>query len=215
MKTLTTLLLSASLCGLASAADTITVYSSTQFVANGSWMDFSVAKFNTSMGTLTGVTVAVETASLSGTAEVSNLGGTSANVSVFNDIENVRGTTGLGYSTTGSTIYDTVTSPVWSTTTIPASSAQAFVIGAGQDFSFTDKIITSGYWTNYEVLGAGTVTFQAQGYATIVVEGGSYSVDSKTVGANTRFVVTYTYVPETSSALLGGLGFLALLRRRR
>ncbi len=70
--------------------------------------------------------------------------------------------------------------------------------------------------TGYRTNGVGTYTINAAGLQGIDVNAisgvaGSFSP----AGATGSVTITYTYVPEPSAALLGGLGLLALLRRRR
>ncbi|MEI6675805.1 MAG: choice-of-anchor E domain-containing protein [Verrucomicrobiota bacterium] len=217
MKPIQTLLVLATLTGAASAA-TVTYYSDTKLAQNTD-SNFNVAKFNSTLGTLTGVVVSV-TSALQGTAIVTNNTTGTVGVSKFDTELAVRGqSSALGYGDDYSTIRRVSTSPAWSTVSIATLVAQSLVIQTGQYFSIAAQSIASEKFSAYEsVGGTGAVTFIASDTHTITTTGNSYSVNSNTSGANTRFAVEYTYtaaIPETSSALLGGLGMLALLSRRR
>jgi hypothetical protein len=64
--------------------------------------------------------------------------------------------------------------------------------------------------------GSGTVSFTAENAPSATVTGGNFSLDSSLWANSTTLRMTYNYtIPEPSVAMLGGLGALALLRRRR
>src|ERR1035437_6548801 len=196
---LTTALLST---GFASAA-TITVYSDTQ-LAKGSYLNFDVSKFNSSLGTLTGVVVSVDLSTLQGTATVTNNGAVTVGVSGYDTIFSVKQapSSGLGYNPSSATITDVVTTPDWNTLTIDSLESKALTIGTGQNFTVSQQSIGSSYFSAYEsVGGTGTVTFQARDPQSITSTGDVFTVDSSAVGANTQFAITYTYttVPEPST----------------
>ena len=207
----------ASTC-LASAFTTVsyTNYSSTLLAQTDYTLtSFDVTKFDSTLGPLVSITVAV-TSNLQGTVDITNQGAGVLTVIAYDSGLSVQQNPSntLGYSFASNTIPDVVTSPPWISTTIPIS--QTFTIGLGQNFSIAPQSISSSFFSAYEdVGGIGTVSFQARELPAIGVVGGSYGVDSAGAGANTQFAVTYEYIPEPNAALLGGIGVLALFRRRR
>ena len=215
MKITTPLLVALASAQIASAAS-YTNYSNTS-IAGNSFGNFVVQNFDSSLGTLTGVEVQLVTSSLQGSVGVTNGDASTVLVNQFDSYLTVQGATGgLGYTTAHDTIYSVVTSPDWNTTNIPAYALQTFNISSAQNFSISSQSIASGYWGVYESAGAtGTETFQVKNVQSITTTGAVYTVDSSSAGANTQLEVTYTYIPEPSAALLGGLGLLGLIRRRR
>ena len=195
------------------------VNSSTNNVST-TYYDFHVGKFNSSLGTLTGVQVSVIQSELTGSVNVTNNALLNASVDVFNTTFSARqkSTNTLGYSTTSGTIADVVTTADWNVTTISPAQTITFTANSGQSYTIASQSISGAFFAAYSAVGGtGTVDFQARSIPTITTSGGSYTVDSSALATTTQFAVTYTYtaVPETSSAMLGGLGALALLRRRR
>ncbi len=193
---------------------------STTAVTGGSYNDYAVAKFNSDLGTLTGVEVTVSISHLQGSFTVVNPDPvTSLTVGALDSTMTVRQapSSGLGFTTTPAFIYDIATTPTWASVTILPLSFQVFSVDADQDYTFTPQSINPTYWSAYQSSGGlGTVTFQAKNVPVASITGGLATQDPTLTVANTQFQVTYTYtVPETSAALLGGLGLLTLLRRRR
>ena len=193
---------------------------STTAVTGASYSDYAVAKFNSDLGTLTGVEVTVNISHLQGSFKVINPDAvTSLTVGALDATMTVRQapSSGLGYTQTPAYLYNIATTPPWASVTILPSSSQVFLVDAGQDYTFSPQTITPTYWSAYQSSGGlGTVTFQAKNVPIASITGGVATQDPSLTVANTQFQVTYTYtVPETSAALLGGLGLLTLLRRRR
>ena len=211
------LLTACALSGLASAATTVTENSTTQFT-QGTVLNFDVNKFNSDLGTLTGVVVTVSNGNLQGSPIVTNNTTGVVDINASADALTVTGTAGLGYAEDSKYRSDVATTDPWRSVHIAASSAQTLAINAGQTMAIAGQIIDPSFFSAYQSSsGAGAVTFHAQNILTITTTGTTYEVNASDVGVNTHFTVTYTYdvVPEPSTLLLGGLGTLTLLRRRR
>lgn len=199
---------------LTAQADTIS-YSSNALVQS-SFVDFNFGKFDSTLGTLTGVTVTIDFSNLQGSFSVVNNDATFVSISGYNSVFQFRQapSSGLGYSTHGDTIFGVTTTPDWNNVLIAGNATQGFTIGSGQGFSVTPASIGSGFWSAYEsVGGTGYVTFQGLNSQSITTTGSSFTLNSGTAGANTQVTVTYNYsaVPEPSIYALLGAGFLALL----
>jgi len=216
MKYTTPLLLTLASLQIASAAS-YTNYSSIA-VAGASYSGYNVAQFDTSLGTLTGVQVTVPISELQGSVLVTNPTVSTVSVNNFDSTYYVYGSSGsLGYTgqVVGIGFTGVATSPDWNTTTIAGSGSQPFTIVAGQVYPVSSETITSTYFSAYQ--GSGHVTFEIKNNFSVTTTGASYTVDTSAAGANSQVAVTYTYtaVPEPSAALLGALGLLGLVRRRR
>lgn len=203
------------------AAASYTVYSSVTDVG-GSYLNFDLAKFNSNLGTLTGVQVSVVQSDLVGSANVTNNALTPTTVGTFDSNFTVKGVTaGLGYTTNGQTFYEVGTVPDWNSTTINPAETKTFTIDGGQSFSIATQTIASGNFSTYSsVGGSGVVQFAAKNVPVLSTTGGSYTVDSSATKARTQIAVTYTYtaapVPEPSVAVLSAMALsgMALVRRR-
>ncbi len=216
MKTTISLLVALSSLQIASAAS-YTNYSSIT-VAGSSYSGYNVAKFDASLGTLTGVQVTVPISELQGSALVTNPTLGTVSVNNFDSTYYVYGSSGsLGYTgqVVGIGFSGVATSPDWNSTTIGGSASQTFSVTPGQSYAVTPETITSTYWSAYS--GSGNVTFEIKNNFTITTTGASYTVDTSGAGANSQVAVTYTYtpIPEPVAALLGGIGLITLFRRRR
>ena len=222
------ILLSLASAGLASATS-YTNYSSTQFT-RGTFLDFNVTKFDSNLGTLTGVTVVVTSANLVGSSTVKNTSDSTVGVNAIADTFFVTTSSAvegfsdvLGYTDGLKYRSNVATTPTQGSVSIAPGDTQTLTIDPGQITSFAagtkTQVINPAYFSAYQSAGGtGSETFKAQNIFAITTTGGTYEVNSDSVGVNTQFAVTYTYtaaIPETSSALLGGLGTLVLLRRRR
>ena len=211
------LLTACALTGLASAATTVTENSTTQFT-QGTWLNFDVNKFDSTLGTLTGVVVTVSNGNLQGSPVVTNTTTGTVTISACTDGLTVTGTAGLGYAEDSKYKSNVLTTDSWDSVSIAASSAKTLAINAGQTMAIAAQIIDPSFFSAYQSSGgAGQVTFKAQNVFSITTSGASYEVNASDVGVNTHFSVAYTYdvVPEPSTLLLGSLGALTLLRRRR
>lgn len=188
----------------------------------------SLSKFDTSLGTLTGVTVTIDFSTPQGSFTVQNNAPNSVSVRNLTDSLYVDGT-GFGYSFTGNTKNITANPSVSFPPgySLPESQQQIFSVVSSQTLldggTPVTNSIASGFWSAYE--GAGSFSFTGYSLPSITVVGGAYSADTTLVTANTSMSVTYTYdagpapVPEPSTVMAGGLlvliGAGTYLRRRR
>jgi hypothetical protein len=230
MKFIHSLLFITSLGGVASAA-TIVQTASYSFVPNGS-QTLTFNKFNTALGTLTSVTVSVVLNKTGGSFQIDNdsatagtidlthsvTGSLSSTVSLLNTSLVAIGTSGsltASSSLTGQSIAATTGDSV---STFNSTGLGDNVVFNPENSSDSDTgTIFSFVQAQYE--GTGTYTTTVNALQTVGVTGVSGLQQAFTVSSvSGDVVVTYNYtavVPEPASALLGGLGFLAILRRRR
>lgn len=216
--TLPVLALAAALITGASAASyTVSSGDAVNLGISGSDINFVMPQFDTSLGTLTGVTVSITQSNLGGTFDVTNGGLTGIQVDAVSSDYRVRQvTSGLGYTQQFLDIAPLVTTPVSNPSpTINLSQTLTFTITAAQGYIISDQVIGEDFFGAYE--GPGTVTFGIRNRLIVTTTGAIFTVDTADSYTTSQMAITYTYqpIPEPSAALLGGLGALALLRRRR
>jgi hypothetical protein len=207
------------------SASSITFHSSPTNVGAVSTA-ISLAKFDSTLGTLTGVRIQADFSHLVGSIDVTNDSVGAAFLSAYNNSLSVSNSA-IGYYAVGDVIVtkgNIATTPDWHTTSIGSGLLQTFAVNAqsysaGQLGNFTLDI-ASGYFGLYEsVGGAGSVTLDATSAPSITTTGTSYTLDSSLAFANTQLAVIYTYaVPEPSTMvftilLAGGMGLMVLRRR--
>jgi len=125
-------------------AATVTYYSSNKNLT-ASFQEFAVQKFDTTLGTLTGVIVFTEQGTISGTVKVTN------NAGVVLTIDNYyaslatrqKSSNLLGYSGTSEDIDPVVTSPAMVGATINPSENTTFTLGPAQTFTAINQTPTS------------------------------------------------------------------------
>lgn len=223
MKALHTLTLAASLVGVCSAA-TIVQTQNFSFVPAGT-APLTFNQFDTSLGTLTSITITTNVVKTGGSLFVDNESATAASGNI-NQSVTINLTSSVG-------LVDSTFSPIG--TGVTATSTYAASVGGddgdgpsvqttGPDYDGTSfgpvstsqtKDVNTAAFGGYQ--GVGTYVINAggvQGFDTSAIGGAAVAIDPATVSGDVTITYTYT-VPEPSSALLGGIGCLALLRRRR
>lgn len=209
--------------GLCSAyAQSITYYSDSQDLT-ATYQTFTVPKFDPALGTLTGVTVFTTDdvgnfvpvgPTINGSVKITNNAGVTLTIdNYFAQFQTRQVTSGAGYSNTFDDIDPVVTSPSMVGATIASGNNQTYTLTSGQTFDAVSQSIGSGFFATY--IGAtGTVDFEARAPQTVATAGTNYTVENNTT-TPLVFGVTYSYIPEPSTAMLVGLASMGLLLRRR
>lgn len=233
MKILLTLALSADLTGFSTAA-TITQTQSYFFVPTGS-VPLAFNKFDTTLGTLTGVTVSANLLKSRGQLEVDNDSASSGTISLTHQvIGNLTSSVSLVKTGGGSSVGQS-----GSLTALNTFSANVGVSSGDNVLTFNATLLAD--YVNFQP-GSSTVSdsgnidlafinqYGFAGFQTFNITMGATQAVSATglsalqqaftnsiIEGDVRVVYNYTpaVVPEPASALLGGMGCLALLRRRR
>jgi hypothetical protein len=197
---------------------------STQTLAVGSSANFTLGKFNTGLGTLTGVELTIYSVE-QGYAYVSNTSTTNtATVKNLTDSLYVKSLQLDQTEYNGLPKYFATTPPTSGAgnSLLPSSSRNYYVSG-NQSVANETFVISSEYWSAYS--GSGSVFFDANNSASISVSGATFFGDNTNVTANTTLTLKYTYdagpvpVPEASTVIVQLLivagGVWMFVRRRR
>lgn len=225
MKTLLTLTLGTALAGFSSAA-TITQTNLYSFIpTNTTALTFN--QFDTSLGALTSITITTTVKKSGGSLFVDNDAATPASGSISQSVT-------INLTSGSVALLDSVPNPIGNNITATTSFSVSLdpddgdgggYQTGGPDFGGTDfgtftvtetKNVGTGFFTGYQ--GVGTYVIDAggtQGTDTTAVGGAAFQGTPATASGDVTITYTYDAVPEPTSALLGGLGVLALLRRRR
>lgn len=224
MKALHILTLAGFLAGVCSAA-TIVQSQAFSFVPDGT-AALTFNQFDTSLGTLASITITTNVTKTGGSLFVDNESATPASGNISQSV-----TINL---TSAVSLVDTAFTPIG--TGVAATSSYTANVGAddgdgpgvqstGPDYDGTSfgptstsqtKNVFAGAFGGYQ--GVGTYVIDAggvQGFNTSAIGGAAVAIDPATVSGDVTITYTYDAVPEPTSALLGGIGCLALLRRRR
>jgi MYXO-CTERM domain-containing protein len=226
MKFIAPLLIGATLVTGATAA---TVVQDVTHNVTSTGTSYAFSKFDQRLGTLNSVTFTIVSSDDSGSFNVTNNAATAATVKSPIDrllvYDNLTSGTDVSYN--GSYL---------GFTTSPSTSGAGNTLAAGQSRTYTlvGNSLIGGTAQGFDLTpvldsyqdsdGSGTVSFTAENAPSATVTGGNFSLDSSLWANSTTLRMTYDYtvaptpppaVPEPSVAMLGGLGALALLRRRR
>ena len=233
MKKLLTLVLSTALTGFSTAA-TITQTQNYAFVPTGN-VPLAFNKFDTTLGTLTSVTVSVDMTKQRGQLEVDNDSASSGTISLTHQV--------IGDLTSSVSLVKTGgSSSVGQSGSFTAANTLSAVVGVSSgdnvltfdatllpdylkfqpgtatagdsgniDPAFINQYAFAGFQTFNIIMGA-TQTVSATGLSAL-----QQAFTNSDIEGKVSVVYNYTpaVIPEPASALLGGLGCLALLRRRR
>jgi len=206
------------LAGSAWAQSTISFTNSAP--STGSFANINLNKFDTGLGTLTGVAVTINFVSVGGNFTITSNDVEDAQYNSASARLTVRQATtnSLGYTQVGQTTNALTTTPS-GPFTVPGETSQVFSITSTNFLVSQTQNIASNFWTAYSAAGgAGVVTFQFRNLAQISADGPNFTVASGSLTSTANMSVTYTYsgttaVPEPSTVAAGA--FLALVAAGR
>ncbi len=212
MKILKTILISALVCGAAQAATVVqtktytfsaSLNGSGSVPPNASGIALTVDPFDASLGTLESFTISWAPATVTFTGVVNPTGG---NGSLSGGLGGTLSIDGAGYGgrSNGSGASGGANASLDASFTLSATSDTFLVSGAGTTYNpaYLASVRDS---TPFDISLSNTASYSYTNLA------------SGLISVSMPLTVTYTYtpVPEPSAAVLGGLGALALLRRRK
>ena len=188
--------------------------------ASGS--DFTFAKFNTSLGTLTGINLTASgtdngsftiTNNLGTPDQVNNPKDTLISIIYQNESSNTQ------YLAINKTLHTGDVFPY----DIAGGQQLTFTLNGTDSFTPYSDLFTDGSrWLSYE--GTGNAIFTVSNSPQVTTTGGFYTANTTGIHTNTKLTLTYTYdvtpVPEPSTwaglgAALGGLFLIARSARRK
>jgi hypothetical protein len=207
---------------------TISFTNSATALGNNAYVNIALGRFDTSLGTLTGVSVRINFVTLGGAFSISTPIDSGADVDFDGAAARliVRGSSNaLGFTQYGESSFAVDTMPGTGTTVPGNGGSQVFSIISTNVLANQTRNIATNFWSAYQSAGgSGSVVFQVKNRPDVSASGGDFtqSITNFTAGANMS--VTYTYtgatpVPEPSTVATGA--FLTLVaaasywRRRR
>lgn len=216
-KLLTTTLIAAS--AIASAA---TVTSNGSATTNSTWADINLAKFNSSLGTLTDIQVAITNSVFGGSFTATSP--SSEDTVTVNSVTGNASVRQKSSNTLGFTTVSSGAKTLNTDTSFPADVINDVLtvnITSTDGLTLTSYTIDSSFFSAYQSVGGlGNVVFQTRVSPSVNADVvGAAEVNNAGITTTTNLVVTYTYtpVPEASTygIALGGLALAAVVVRRR
>ena len=225
MKALHPLFLALSLAGVGHAASIVQTQNFSFVPEDSATLTFN--QFNSALGTLTGIVITTNLTKSGGSLFVDNESATPASGNITQSVT-------ITLVSLDVSLIDTSLQPIGNN--VAATSVYFANVGVddgdgpgvqstGADYDGTTfgivnnsqtRNVNSAAWAGYT--GAGTYDIDVdglQGFNTSAIGGAAVAIDPATASGDVTITYIYTPVPEPSAALLGGLGMLALLRRRR
>jgi len=210
----------------ASSAATLSYTNTANAATNSVPVNLNLPKFNTGVGTLTGVVVTVDFLSLNGSFTINAVSGTTATlqfVGATTTLSNASNNN-LGFALYSNQTIVQTTPGSNTVTTGPATNT--YVLTPTNVLLNELQTISNTFWSAYQTNGSGDVFFTFTQTPLITVSGGpgSFGYDSTLFEGNTKMTVTYDYdpavvVPEPSTVAAGSLvavvGMVGLVRRSR
>ena len=202
------------------SASTVSFNNSAFAAGNSTYFNIDLSKFDTSLGTLTGVTVTINEFSVQGSFTATAVSG-SGDLNFFGTTATLRQdpSNTLGFTIrngTESTDDNIVITPSVGTT-LSEGQTQTFTITEYIFLSNVASSVDSSFWSAYQ--GSGDILFQLRNSptATLTAETAQFSNTLATSFADMTVTYTYTPVPEPSTygMILGGLALAGAALRRR
>ena len=204
-------------------ASSITLTGTASVAANlAGWTNVSIGQFDTSLGTLTKVTVTLQSALLQGS--FSETAASSGVISAISASFTLRKNASLGLANATSYYIDTNnddvvnTTPNWSSTTLTPNVKQSFTIYNTAYTSNQPLTLSGDYMGAYK--GSGNVIFETKDTFSATVTAGTVTQDVTGVYAPVEISIEYDYnpvqpVPEPSTWAMLGMGSAGLVFLRR
>ena len=216
--------------GSALASSSVSFTNSSTALGNNSYVNLALGKFDTGLGTLTGVVVTVNFTTIEGSFTVSTPGdsATPADISFADARITIRqaATNTLGFTQLGQTAFAMTTTPGMPFVVPAPNGSETLGVNTTNVFVGNFQNISSGFWSAYQsVGGVGSVVFQVRNSPDIAVSGGIYSLNALAFTATADMTVTYSYtagptpVPEpgtwaTAGLLVAAAGYIRWRRSR-
>jgi len=225
-------LAAASLTGLSQAA-TIVQTETFAFVPNGSQvLTFDQFDSNSGLFTLQSVTISITLNKTGGSLQVDNDSATAGTINLTHQIQASLASS-LGATSLLNTTFQTIgaTSALTATNTVTGqpigvtsgdptnefnntASSDFFALNPSDASASDSGTVNDLFESSYVGTGTFTNTITASQLVNVSGLGGLQQAFTVS-GVSGSVTITYSYIPEPSTALLGALGVLGLLRRRR